>query len=171
MWLRFIDLLPTNIRGIYAPQFAFSYGGEEHGRAFGLFHGSPFFEPAMVMEPGLRVFFWCHPQRWSIGGDDDCDSGPFSAIALDNWIHVALTYDGSYVKAYLDGRLVTTLARDHGTAQSDLVNIGGFLPGREVDYKGYNFHGYIREFMGFRRELAPSEIAEVFHATKYLLSD
>ncbi|GAB3287164.1 TIR domain-containing protein [Kineosporia babensis] len=169
MWLRFTELGGPVSNGIYLPRFVFCYGGEAHGKSFGLFHGSPFFEPAMAMEPGLRVFFFCDPRRWSLSGEDACDSGPFSAVPVDRWLHVALTYDGGYVKSYLNGRLVTSIARGHGTEPCEVMNIGGFLPGKEEPYSGYNFHGYIREFMAFRRELTGEEIDQIFHATRHLV--
>jgi hypothetical protein len=170
-WVYFLDLPDTKGnqgRNIPVPQFLFSYGLEAHGGAFGIYYGVPYFPEAMMRYAGLRVFFWSSPVHWDEKANTG-DTAPFAPASTNEWVHVAVCYDGEKVRAYANGTLVLTTPRDHSTSPGDILSIGGFLPGREEVYSGFKPRGYIREFMGFDRILSGQEIRELLRATASIL--
>jgi hypothetical protein len=167
VWLKFIDNLPLE-KNTDTPKFVFSYGEETHDKAFGLFYGRPFFHAANSCRYGLRIFTWCHPYLYEMG-NTGCDSEAFSTAIMSNWYHVCISYDGYTQKAYINGELYLTENRAYETGEANKMNIGGFLPGREIPYRLYNFKGYLREFMTVGRVLDEREIMDVYTSTRLLL--
>lgn len=168
------DILEKHgVEGKY-DKFIFSYGdvqqrdATEHGRAFGLFYGIPFFQAKLEREFGFRVFMWCVPYLWN-QGDRECDTGQICSGVANQWYFLCITYDGKEIKSYVNNQQMQTERRDKSTKPSELLNIGGFLPHLEGDYDFFNFEGYIREFMIFNRVLNESEINQIYNSTKELL--
>ena len=59
----------------------------------------------------------------NIGGERDARG---SVLTLNTWSHLAGTFDGSYIRLYLNGKLVRSLsARGSITASSGLLKMGG----------------------------------------------
>ncbi len=85
----------------------------------------------------------------------DADGG--TVLSKETWHHIAMTYDGSQVRVYIDGSLDHSSGLAAGAiADNDLnVFIGG-MPG-----SGWNFKGNIDEVRIYNRALAASEIASL----------
>ncbi|MBL7014718.1 MAG: T9SS type A sorting domain-containing protein [Candidatus Marinimicrobia bacterium] len=77
---------------------------------------------------------------------------PGSSLQLDQWQNVAITYDGEYMKSYLDGQLMNTTSA-YGTllTTSEPINIGRY-------FGGYYFEGNIDEISFWNVALAESQI-------------
>jgi chitodextrinase len=88
----------------------------------------------------------------TFGGSTDFVGGP-SAIAVNAWTHLAVTYDLATVRLYVNGTQVATRA-DTGAIQtsSNPLWIGGNSP------YGEYFQGLIDEARVYNRALTPAEI-------------
>ncbi|MFN2542148.1 MAG: LamG-like jellyroll fold domain-containing protein [Chthoniobacterales bacterium] len=86
------------------------------------------------------------------------------APTLDDWTHVALTYDGSIMQVYANGTLIGSLAVT-GNIDNDNVEfaIGGRAGGSTQHAFPY-FDGHIDEVEVFNRGLSASEIAAIYFA-------
>ena len=104
----------------------------------------------------LMIYYTKVGAYLNIGGASkncfECWSAP-KALALKRWHHVAMTYDGADLKAYLDGRPVATQAVNR-------KRVPGTTPlhiGRRQD--GFNyFKGRIDEVRLYNRALSPHEL-------------
>jgi len=78
--------------------------------------------------------------------------GP-TALAVNTWTHVALTYDGAAIRLFVNGTQVATAART-GTLQTNAspLRIGGNVP------YGEYFQGRLDEVRIYNRALSASEI-------------
>ena len=85
------------------------------------------------------------------------DAGLANVLQLGEWQHIAMTYDGSVMRAYLNGKLVgeTRISRSF-TANDDDLYIGYDRPG-QIEY----LTGAIDDIRIFNRALSVEEIASV----------
>jgi hypothetical protein len=81
-----------------------------------------------------------------------------SALSLNEWHHVACTFDGHNARIYLDGILDKVSSTVSGTisATTDALNIGN---NNSVGGGNYPYKGEIDEVRVYRHALTPSEIA------------
>ena len=88
----------------------------------------------------------------TFGGSSGAISGP-TASPVNTWTHVALTYDGTTLRLYVNGTQVATQAAT-GAIQSSTnpLWIGGNRP------YGEYFQGLIDEVRVYNRALTPAEI-------------
>lgn len=84
-------------------------------------------------------------------------------IALNEWHHIAATYDGTTIELYQDGLLAAQLAVS-GTIQSDPTSMTSFGCKLVDGTCNYRFTGSVDEVELFNRVLAPEEIAAIFSA-------
>lgn len=71
---------------------------------------------------------------------------------LDEWFHLAMTYDGSMLKWYMDGELLIESAKSGDiTTNDDPFMIGG----------GHNFNGSIDEVAVFSKALSEDDIKAI----------
>lgn len=76
-----------------------------------------------------------------------------TALALDAWSHLAVTYDGAMLRLYVGGVQVAARAEaDPVAATTNPLRIGGDAPFGEY------FHGLIDEVRVYNRALSPAEI-------------
>ncbi|TAL60043.1 MAG: hypothetical protein EPN88_16435, partial [Bacteroidetes bacterium] len=83
----------------------------------------------------------------------------FKPFAAGQWLHIAATYDGTWMRLYLNGRLVDSVER-HGTIA---VNSNPILIGKSGF--GEYFQGQIDEVEIFNRALRAKEIAAIYAAS------
>lgn len=151
------------------PMFFFSYGHRVHDRAFGLYWGSPVVESDEDERSniGIRLFYYCAidaGQRTS----PRCDSKPFTKIeSLGKWIILVVSYDGKRLCVYESDIKVYDEEICLDTANTQYLNVGGFLhhiEGKNLLPKDmeYSMHGYIREFLIFDREISAKERSRIF---------
>jgi hypothetical protein len=89
-------------------------------------------------------------------------AGPY-VPALNQWTHIALTYDGATMKLYANGAVIGTLAHT-GNIDGDGSEFA--IGGRTNDCCGrhFNFTGRVDEVEVFDRALSDAEIAAIYNA-------
>jgi hypothetical protein len=118
----------------------FGYGDDAAGnKLFGAFLNS-----------GGSLYCWNNYQTASSNYDTGID------IAVGNWTHVVLTYDGTNVMAYKNGVLVDTRAKALDTVLEKSAI------GRNAWSTSY-FAGSIDNMMLFDKELSPDEISYLYN--------
>jgi hypothetical protein len=76
-----------------------------------------------------------------------------SALPLNTWSHIAVTYNGAQMSFYLNGTLVSSTAVTGAiTASTDALTIGGNA------YSGQNWNGLVDEVRIYNRALSAAEI-------------
>ena len=93
-------------------------------------------------------------------GNTVLDGGLSWSIAPGVWYHLAATFDGTTVKAYLDGVEKFSIAAPTTTIRSNSVKVG-----TSGSQGGNFFNGTIDEVLVYNRALNASEIAGVLGAT------
>jgi|GEM_PF-301141 len=82
-------------------------------------------------------------------------------LSLDEWYHVALTYDNSKIKLYLNGLL------------KDIKEVSGNISSEDIllisNYRGLSFNGTIDEFRIYNRALSENEVKEIYTIFKNAL--
>jgi len=90
------------------------------------------------------------------------------SVALNQWSHVAMTYDGSAVKMYLNGQLLGSASASGAIANSNNATtcpmIGNEPTGCSVDTSGFSWQGKIDEVQIFNRALSLVEIQTSYNA-------
>jgi hypothetical protein len=83
-----------------------------------------------------------------------------SQVPLDQWVHVAVTYDGAYLKNYIDGKLSASAQASGETCknQNPLAIGAKHVPG--VTTQNF-FNGVIDEVRLYQIPLTESEISEI----------
>jgi uncharacterized repeat protein (TIGR03803 family) len=100
-------------------------------------------------------FYPLHPAGYvNVGGSNDISVVDDTALALNSWSHVAMTYDGTMLRLYINGDEVGRRAlTGRIIATNKELRIGG------NDVWGEFFDGRIDEVRIYGRALQPSEIA------------
>ena len=93
----------------------------------------------------------------------------YGTISANIWSHLAMSYDGSYIRMYVNGELVAssqTIATVNITGSPNPLLIG---KGNEWEGNFFWFQGKIDEAAVFNRALSPEEIAAHYYsgAVKY----
>jgi len=85
-----------------------------------------------------------------------------SAISTGVWSHIAWTYDGSFVKIYINGSLDNTPPGVTGNMSTTgaVLKIGSLRPG----WSGYDFAGKIDEVKIYDRALSAGEVLQEYNA-------
>ena len=93
-----------------------------------------------IISQDYRSSFWfgfCPNLRFYRSGGLRADSGV--SVPAFRWTHVAVSYDASNARFYIDGELVSTQPLSHaGRGQNNQIMIG-------KDPGGYEFYGYLDE--------------------------
>lgn len=90
------------------------------------------------------------------GGVNYDFNGVASSQIIGNWTHIAVTYDGTDRKMYINGSLVGTMA----TIGAPTYSNSAFYIGRTID-GSENLSGIMDEFIMYNRALSSTEIAQV----------
>jgi serine/threonine protein kinase len=90
--------------------------------------------------------------------DFPSNTKPFSP-PTNQWTHVALTYDGSLMKIYANGKLV---GQESKTGKIDGNNVPFNIGGRAVDNGTGRFNGLIDEVQVFNRALSQAELQSIY---------
>jgi len=87
----------------------------------------------------------------------------YSIKRRDTWTHLAGTYDGTYLKLYVDGSLANQVSYNLGVFNStDGLAIGGTIGRVGVDSPVYLFDGRMDFVRLYRRALTSTEV-QVLH--------
>jgi len=79
-------------------------------------------------------------------------------VSLETWHHIVLTYDGAYIRTYLDGVLSGTPKEKIG----DINSTGIIQIGKRPDLEIYFFDGNLDEIRIYDRALEPEEIKQLY---------
>ena len=95
----------------------------------------------------------------SAGGIIEQISGTSSTekIGLDEWVHIAMAYDGTNVKLYRNGNVVATKAYAGFQASGSSLNIG---------YNGDYLSGLMDDVRIYKKTLSQAEIQAIYEAEK-----
>jgi hypothetical protein len=95
------------------------------------------------------------PYGYIFSGGAEYGASGISSLPVNTWTHMAATFDGSFIRLYINGALAGTTSRS-GTIQTSNrgVGIGGNMVWREE-----SFPGMIDEIRIYNRTLSASEIA------------
>lgn len=102
-------------------------------------------EYSMRMSNNIPLFVY-----WNTGGTGAIVVSSSQAITLNNWHHLAVTYNGSTALMYMDGKVVGTQTGVTGTFQNRANNlrigsayynggVAGYFPGLVDEVKVYNY--------------------------------
>ncbi len=85
-----------------------------------------------------------------------------NSVALNTWYHTAMTYDGSYLKLYVNGVFDSSISAPGGiVVTTNTLRIGGSYAGGWGNYK---FGGIIDEATVYNRALSATEISAIYSA-------
>ena len=84
-----------------------------------------------------------------------------TSIADDTWYNVAVTWDGSTARGYLNGQFITTLAVGTASNQTETFTIGATDGGAQT-----GMIGGISQTLAYNRALTASEVAQNFNALR-----
>ncbi|HYE65792.1 MAG TPA: LamG domain-containing protein, partial [Pyrinomonadaceae bacterium] len=91
-----------------------------------------------------------------------------SPIPLNQWVHVAMTYDGAQIRVYVNGAQVGSQAASgvikNGQNQSTCFMVGNEPAGCGVQASGFGWHGYLDEVEVLNRALTQAEVQAIFAA-------
>ncbi|MFT5435529.1 MAG: hypothetical protein ACI840_000162 [Ulvibacter sp.] len=94
--------------------------------------------------------------RWNVGGPNPIDSP--QPILLNEWTHVAVTYNGITSAIYINGGLVQTGVNNTPIVASSL----SFSVGCQANQPTYLFPGVMDDILVYDRVLTGSEITDIF---------
>lgn len=90
-----------------------------------------------------------------------------TALSVGTWYHVGFTYDGTYIKIYINGYLDKTIAYTAQSNPSDYVFIFGWARDGAITNTArifnadYKLSGYINDFRVYDEALTQKEIREI----------
>lgn len=82
-------------------------------------------------------------------------------IETGQWYHVTMTRDGSNIKLYINGMLVTTTAETYGIDSQTVVSVGKLITGASP----YYLTGYMKNLMIFSGLLSTKQIQKLYYYT------
>ena len=101
-------------------------------------------------------------------GGDVLQTFTQAQVPLNGWSHVALTYDGSLVVAYLNGNVVSSVSGFGSVRTAQNANtcamIGNEPAGCAATANGFGWQGGIDEVQIFNRALTVSEVQAIYNA-------
>ena len=102
--------------------------------------------------------------RWNVNADPPIDSDP---IGVGDWVHIAVTYDGSDAFLYLNGTLFGQ--ESYGTSlQSSPYS---FTAGAQADLDTNKFPGAMDEILVYERPLTAQEVLAIYENVPLSISD
>lgn len=81
-------------------------------------------------------------------------------ITLSNWYHLAITYDGSVTKGYVNGTYIGQYAGGGITTTSNSSDVH---IGRATYYTGFTLHGWMGDVRIYDNALTDSEISDLYN--------
>ncbi len=141
-WIKMTDTSSVKVPFVYG-----SCGSGNDGKAFGVYLSSS----------EVLNFWGCGTADFSTG----------VTVSTDVWHHIAVTYDGTNVKVYVDGAQAgATTARTLG------VGSAAWVAGSDgsVDTADYPFAGSIDEVRVYTRALSQSEVASLYTGKSTILA-
>ena len=79
-------------------------------------------------------------------------------VPLNEWTHVAMTYDGSNLSMYVNGVVVDSVSTYLDTDPNFLLRLGKCTSNRDEEY----FYGYMSSAKIWNRDLSSSEVSDLY---------
>ena len=117
-------------------------------------HSPPYYQYHLGVSHGTFTFWVANA-----GTGTACDGGSWTP---DNWYHLAGTYDGSFVRLYVNGVLI-----DSQAASGNLSDYGRDLYIGRFSNSSFSTPGVVDEVSIYSRALASSEIAAIYSAGSF----
>ena len=97
--------------------------------------------------------------QWSFLGSD------LNVLKTGQWHHVAATFDGQFIKIYVDGNKLKQARRKESlTTNNFYLTIGNETPGFEDDMEEMHaFDGWIDEVRIYNRGLSEKEVTALYN--------
>jgi len=105
-----------------------------------------------------------HGVHWALRTSNTRTYASLGSIPRNEWVHLVGTYDGSRLKAYVNGSLVSDIALT-GTINDGSYGIGHYLPAPTDGT--HNFDGEIAVVKIYNRALSDAEVLGNFEATRW----
>jgi len=102
--------------------------------------------------------------RWNINTEPILDSDP---VPTGEWIHVAVSYDGSFSKLYLNGQLV----QQANLGVSLMPSAYSFTVGAQADVPTNVFPGTMDEILVYERALTDQEVLDIYNNVPLSIED
>lgn len=84
-----------------------------------------------------------------------------SVIEINNWHHVAMTYDGQMMRMYYDGSMIAEKAYANGFTSTD----SNFFIGKNPYTTALNFNGLIDDIAIYNLSLSDAEVTQLYNQT------
>ena len=98
-------------------------------------------------------------QFWSYSFDNDYwRASASNLVPYNEWTHIITTWDGTYVRHYINGVLEYTQPTASGGSSESMYHLAG--------YNGRNFKGKMASFSCYKKTLNASEVLQNFNAKK-----
>lgn len=102
--------------------------------------------------------------RWNVNTEPVIDSDP---VATGDWIHVAVTYDGTFSKLYLDGILIG----QENLGVELLPSPYSFTVAAQADVDTNKFPGTMDEILVYERALTDQEVLDIYNNVPLSIND
>jgi hypothetical protein len=150
------SLDPTNAITLESWVYATAYSANDGVAVFG--KDNPYGSRQYLVGMGKSGSSWIF--RAHIGLPDGLHYFDGSTtVQTQTWYHVAMTYDGSYLKLYVNGSLDGSASLSGAiTTSSEKLLIGGSVPGP------WDLNGLVDELSVYNRALSQTEIQTIYNA-------
>ena len=111
---------------------------------------------------GTNFLIWVSNGRLRVRLRGGTTTDLSTSIATNTWYNVAVTWDGTTARGYLNGQFITTIPV--ATASYQTINFGIGNAGADMDREP--FDGKISQVLAYNRALTASEVEQNYNATK-----
>ncbi|GAB5400113.1 MAG: hypothetical protein Aureis2KO_16980 [Aureisphaera sp.] len=102
--------------------------------------------------------------RWNVNAADVIDSSP---VPTGIWMHIVVSFDGTFSRLYLDGNLISQV--EPGVALTPSVY--PFTVGAQSDNDTNKFPGTMDEVLVYNRALSDQEVMDIFNNVPLSIDD
>jgi len=136
-------IFPTAITGVPLIVNKGNFNTDRNGYMLGLSGGKPFFELANASAVNQLTVN--------------------QTLSTSTWYHIVITWDGSNIKGYVDGTLITTISQTVNATSSG-INLSMFAGWDGTTYDGFHFLGTIDEVALFNDDLTATQVSTIYNS-------
>jgi|TARA_B100002019_G_scaffold261376_1_gene248101 hypothetical protein len=113
-------------------------------------------------QSGTNFLIWVENANLKVRLRGGTTTNISTSIAINTWYNVAITWDGTTAKGYLNGQFITTIPVATASLQTTHFGIGN--AGSDMDREP--FDGKISQVLAHNRALTAAEVLQNYNATK-----